>query len=210
MIIQGPAAFMNQAIGSVRQDQTSAVTVRREIKNKQTHRLRVHLSLEPGGDPETIDYEVSAVTEVKPNSTTSSKLDLKIGNYVLHAAEHVIRKKLVGAGKLSLGELGLPGALMDSMSDTHFWYPLLCLYLPEEIKDGAFPVDQPLGTRVEMRGSGTFKGNEFTIEGTLDSGTDSVAKYKISWSVDRQGWPRRAEGEVTDSTGTIQFKLKED
>jgi hypothetical protein len=211
MIFNGPAHFPIQAAVTLGQSKTEAASdalVKRDLKNKQLHRMHVHLSIDTGDDPETIDYEFVAITRVTPNSTDATVLDFKIGDYVIHAADHVIKKKLIGAGKLSIGPVGLPSALMDSMSDAHFWYPLLSLYLPEEVKSGAFEVDQPLGTRVLLHGTGKVRVGSYEMAGTMDQGKEVLAKYKVSWLVDGQGWTRRANGEITDAIATIQFTVK--
>src|SRR5471030_1027861 len=87
--------------------------VHREFKDKQVHRLRIHISMNrDGGDDQTIDYEIDATTDISKNSGDGGTLNFRISDYVFRAHEQLSQKKLIGTGKINVGETGLPEALM--------------------------------------------------------------------------------------------------
>jgi hypothetical protein len=82
--------------------------------------------------------------------------------------------------------------------------------LPVDVKEHKFDVEETLAASTEFHATGTVHDDDYEMEGIVDKRKEPLAKVKVTWSIGRNGWPTRAEGEVTDASGTVKFSLRGD
>jgi hypothetical protein len=180
----------------------------RVFRKGETHAYRVHLDANDRGYDEQIDYIVGLKCKDPGKESSSAVIFLKFSGYRDVAAGHVARERLVGAGTLTMSGADLPDEIKATIQSPHYWYPLLCMYLPPDLKSATYDVNSNLGSSSRLIGQGTLKDGIYKLPGRLDMGASGGKEVTLQWTVDQAGWLQSGSGTVTGADGTVTFRIE--
>ena len=179
------------------------VTVVQEAGDRFEYRLRARVSAPVAPKLPKIKLPKGASPPLE-----TLLLDLRLADYRATVGERKISAPLIGGGQMDVAPNGLPVGLNVTGPLGPVWLPVLAFYLPASGEDGKFTVPStPVAPGLDLLGKGTIGKGRFDLEGTFQAGAATLARLTLATTLDREGWPVKAEGTLVSEDGTYRFTL---
>lgn len=181
----------------------------RDLRAGLERRYRVEVARD-GGDRFSYRLRIKVTkTKVPKGSTAEPRLDVRLTDYRSVVGGHTIKMGLAGGGLMPVEPSGLPGGFSIAGPQGPTWLPLLSLYVPGGEEDGEFPVlPVEVGGGLKFSGKGTRAKERFDVAAEMTREGKSLGTLTFGASLDRQGWPTKADGTLVSADGTTRFTLE--
>ncbi|RYG21297.1 hypothetical protein EON82_19080 [bacterium] len=184
----------------------------RDLRAGPERRYRVRVEIE-GRESFTYRLGLKIVGGKLAAKSAEPRLEIKLTDYRANVEGREAKTAKLGGGVLGLPTAGLPEGIDISGPQGPFWLPLLSLYLPDGPEDGDSPiVKNVIGPNLRLEGKATFARKDGKGSVALDASIfregRPLGKFATTTSLDRDGWPRKAEGTLVSADGTYRFTLE--
>gem|GEM_PF-5303259 len=180
----------------------------REVRPGVERRYRVEM-VQNSGDRFSYRLRARVVeTKVPKGGKGELKLDLRLTDYHATIGEQKVASPLVGGGEMGIEPTGLPSGLSIAGPQGPIWLPLLAFYLPALDEDGDVTVPKTDVSGLELAGKGSWKRPRLDLDTTLAFAEKTLGKLTIGTTLDKAGWPQKAEGSLVSADGTYHFTVE--
>lgn len=180
----------------------------RDVRPGVERRYRVEV-VQDSGDRYAYRLRARVVeTKLPKGGKGELKLDLRLTDYRATIGEQKVSSPLVGGGEMGIEPTGLPSGLNIAGPQGPIWLPLLAFYLPALDEDGDVSVPKTDVSGLVLAGKGTWKRPRLDLDTTLAFGDRTLGKLTLATTLDKAGWPQKAEGSLVSADGTYRFAVE--